>query len=90
MTIPKPEVVYLEPDDLIPEEPLGYVIIEYDPEGYFGGIGNGFNDQGIWEIFSDDDIDLEKLLERASDWVQSHGIGVIHVRMKVKGWEYPS
>ena len=93
MTISKPEIVYLGPDDELPEEPPGYVIIERDPEGSFnaiGSIGSGFNEHESWEIYSDDDTDLERLLERASDWVLSHGIGTIHVRMKVKGWEYSS
>jgi hypothetical protein len=86
----KPDIVYLGPDDQLPPGRYSCVIIERHPEGIFAGTGHGSNEDGIGEIYADDDTDLEQILERACDWALRHGIGTVYVQMKVKGWEYPS
>jgi hypothetical protein len=84
-----PTAVYLGPDDDLPPGRESYVTIERHPEGLFAGTGHGFDQHGNWEIYSDDDPDLQSILVRAQEWAALHGINTVHVRMKVRGWEYP-
>lgn len=80
----EPNIVYLSPDENLPEGRPPYVLIEGDPDGSFGGIGHGISDGGGEEIYSEDFVNLDDALQSACAWAVKHSIDTIHVRLKVK------
>ncbi len=86
----KPNVVYLSPDESLPEGRPPYLVIERDPDGSFAGVGHGLSDRGDEEIYSEDFVNLDDALKSACAWAVKHKIDTVHVRLKVKGWEYES
>lgn len=80
------EIIYLAPDELMPDmgDDQPWLIIEAQPDGQFLGSGASWKATGEWVGFCssvEDDISLETALAAAKEWATSYGVQTIWVQV---------